>query len=125
MSALRSSPRSAVLTLYGIPNCDTVKKARAWLAARGIAYRFHDFKRDGLPEPLLRAWVAELGWEALVNRQGTTWRKLPPAQREGLDEEGAIRLMLAAPALIRRPVLDTGAARHLGFSEARYQEILG
>jgi Spx/MgsR family transcriptional regulator len=114
-----------MLTLYGIPNCDTVKKARAWLAARGIAYRFHDFRRDGLPEPLLRAWVAELGWESLLNRQGTTWRKLPPEQREGLDEAGAIRLMLASPAMIRRPVLDTSDARHLGFSDVRYREILG
>jgi arsenate reductase (glutaredoxin) len=116
-------------TLYGISNCDRVKKARAWLAARGIAYRFHDFRRDGLPEALLRAWVAELGWEALINRQGTTWRKLPPEQREGLDEDGAIRLMLASPSVIRRPVLemvlDTGDVRHLGFSESHYQELLG
>ena len=87
-----------MLTLYGIPNCDTVKKARAWLAGHGIDYRFHDFKRDGLPEPLLRAWVAELGWEALINRQGTTWRKVPPEQRDGLDEDGAVRLMLASPS---------------------------
>lgn len=118
-----------MLTLYGIPNCDTVKKARAWLTARGIAYRFHDFKRDGLAEPLLRSWAAELGWEALLNRQGTTWRKVPQEVREGLladrDEAGAIRLMLASPSVIRRPVLDTGVARFVGFSEASYQEILG
>jgi arsenate reductase len=114
-----------MLTLYGIPNCDTVKKARAWLAGHGIDYRFHDFKRDGLPEPLLRAWVAELGWEPIINRQGTTWRKIPQEQREGLDGDEAIRLMLASPSLIRRPVLDTGSTRHLGFSESRYPEILG
>jgi arsenate reductase len=114
-----------MITLFGIPNCDTVKKARAWLAARGIDYRFHDFKRDGLPESLLRAWVSELGWETLINRRGTTWRKVPEAQREGLDEDGAIRLMLANPSMIRRPMLDTGATRHLGFSETQYQEILG
>jgi Spx/MgsR family transcriptional regulator len=114
-----------MLTLFGIPNCDTVKKARAWLTARGIEYRFHDFRRDGLPEPLLRGWVAELGWEALLNRKGTTWRKLPPEQRDGLDQDGAIRLMLALPSIIRRPVLDTGGTLHLGFSEPRYQEILG
>jgi arsenate reductase len=114
-----------MLTLYGIPNCGTVKKARAWLVEHGIEHRFHDFKRDGLPEPLLRAWVAELGWEAIINRQGTTWRKVPLAQREGLDEDEAVRLMLASPSLIRRPVLDTGIARHLGFSESRYWEILG
>jgi Spx/MgsR family transcriptional regulator len=114
-----------MLTLYGIPNCGTVKKARAWLIEHGIEHRFHDFKRDGLPEPLLRAWVAELGWEAIINCQGTTWRKVPLAQREGLDEDSAIRLMLASPSLIRRPVLDTGSTRHLGFSESRYPEILG
>ena len=114
-----------MITLYGIPNCDTVKKARTWLAPRGIDYRFHDFKRDGLPEPLLRAWVAELGWEALINRRGTTWRKVPAKQREELDEDGAVALMLAAPSMIRRPVLDTGTARHLGFSETHYQEIFG
>ncbi len=114
-----------MVTLYGIPNCGTVKKARAWLAARGIDYRFHDFKRDGLPHPLLRAWVEELGWEALINRQGTTWRKVPPEQGAGLDEDSAIRLMLASPSIIRRPVLDTGNARHLGFSEPLYQELLG
>jgi Spx/MgsR family transcriptional regulator len=114
-----------MLTLYGIPTCDTVKKTRTWLAVHGIDYRFHDYKRDGLPEPLLRGWVAELGWEALLNRKGTTWRKLPPQEREGLDEDGAIRLMLALPSIIRRPVLDTGSTRHLGFSEPRYQEILG
>jgi arsenate reductase len=114
-----------MLLLYGIPNCDTVKKARAWLAARGIDHRFHDFNRDGLPEPLLRAWVAELSWEALINRQGTTWRKVPLEVRERLEEAGAVRLMLASPSIIRRPVLDTGDVRHLGFSEPRYQEILG
>lgn len=113
------------MILYGIPNCDTVKKARAWLAAHGIAYRFHDFKRDGLPEPLLRAWVSELGWAPLINRQGTTWRKVPPREREALDEDGAVRIMLASPSVIRRPVLDTGSARYLGFSDPLYQEILG
>jgi len=114
-----------MLTLYGIPNCGTVKKARAWVIEHGIEHRFHDFRRDGLPEPLLRAWVAELGWEAIINRQGTTWRRIPTEQREGLDEDQAIRLMLASPSLIRRPLLDTGSARHLGFSESRYREILG
>ena len=112
-------------TIYGIANCDTMKKARAWLDGHGVAYAFHDYKKAGLPEALARAWVAELGWEALINRQGTTWRKVPPEQRDGLDEDGAIRLMLASPSLIRRPVLDTGKGRHLGFSESRYQEVLG
>jgi arsenate reductase (glutaredoxin) len=113
-----------MLTLYGIPNCDTVKKARTWLDGHGHAYHFHDFKRDGLPEPLVRAWVAELGWEALINRKGITWRKLPPERRDGLDADGAVRLMLENPSIVRRPMLDTGSARHLGFSEAQYLEFL-
>ncbi len=112
-----------MIRLYGIPNCDTMKKARRWLDERGIAYTFHDYKKQGLDEALLRAWVAELGWEPLVNRQGTTWRKLPAEVREGLDAEGAIAIMLAHPSLIRRPLLDTGEARHLGFSAAAYTEI--
>lgn len=114
-----------MLTLYGIPNCNTVKKARAWLDGHGCIYRFHDYKRDGLPEPLARAWVAELGWEALINRKGTTWRKLPPERRDGLDGEAAVRLMREFPSIVRRPLLDTGDARLLGFSETLYLDTLG
>jgi Spx/MgsR family transcriptional regulator len=110
-------------TLYGIRNCDTIKKARAWLDGHGIAYAFHDYKKAGLDESVLRAWVDELGWEALVNRRGQMWRKLDPAVREGLDEAGAIRVMLETPSIIRRPVLDTGEQRHVGFSEAAYAEL--
>ncbi|EGV27737.1 ArsC family protein [Thiorhodococcus drewsii AZ1] len=113
-----------MLTLYGIPNCDTVKKARAWLNARGIAYQFHDYKKQGLDESRLRAWVDELGWDALLNRRGTTWRRLPDAVREGIDETTAIQLMLEQPSIIRRPLLDTGESRHLGFSETQYEELL-
>jgi Spx/MgsR family transcriptional regulator len=112
-----------MVTLYGIANCDTMKKARAWLDAQGIRHAFHDYKRAGVDESLLRGWVAELGWEALVNRRGTTWRRLPESQREGIDAESAIRLMVANSSLIRRPVLDTGEARHVGFSETLYQEL--
>ena len=112
-----------MVTLYGIANCDTMKKARAWLDGHGVRYAFHDYKRAGLDESLLRSWVAELGWEALVNRRGTTWRRLPESQREGIDAQSAIRLMLENPSLIRRPVLDTGEARHVGFSETLYQEL--
>jgi Spx/MgsR family transcriptional regulator len=114
-----------VVALYGIPNCDTMKKARAWLHAHGVDYRFHDYKREGLDETRLRAWVAELGWEALVNRRGTTWRKLPEDVREGMDAEAAIRIMLETPSIIRRPVLDTGEVRHAGFSETDYERLLG
>ena len=112
-------------TIYGIANCDTMKKARAWLDGHGVAYAFHDYKKAGLPEALARAWVAELGWEALINRRGTTWRKLPESAREGIDAESAVRLMTESPSLVRRPLLDTGDARHLGFSDSQYQEIFG
>ena len=112
------------LTLYGIANCDTVKKARRWLADQGLAYRFHDFRKDGLNESLLRSWAAELGWEALLNRRGTTWRQIPPEATAGLDEDRALRLMLEHPAVIRRPVLDTGRVRLIGFDESTYRKKL-
>jgi len=111
------------MTLYGIPNCDTVKKARAWLDERGIDYAFHDYKKAGLDAATLRGWVAEVGWEQLINKRGQMWRKLEPAVREHLDEAGAIRVMLETPTIIRRPVLDTGSARHVGFTEDQYQAI--
>ena len=112
-----------MLTLYGIANCDTIKKARRWLDEHGREYRFHDYRRDGLSETQLRAWVAELGWETLLNRRGTTWRKVPAAVQEAIDQESAIRLMLEQPSIIRRPLLDTGASRLLGFSESSYESI--
>jgi Spx/MgsR family transcriptional regulator len=112
-------------TLYGISNCDTMKKARAWLDGRGIDYVFHDYKRAGLPETLARAWVTELGWEAVVNRRGTTWRRLPESVRASMDAESAVRVMLENPSIVRRPILDTGNARHPGFSPEQYQEIFG
>ena len=111
-------------TLYGIKNCDTVKKARAWLDARGIAYAFHDYKTAGIDEPRLRAWAAELGWERLLNRAGTTFRKLPDADKQDLTEDKAVALMLAQPSLIRRPVLDIGDRRLVGFSEPAWGEAL-
>ncbi|HSO81099.1 ArsC family reductase [Thiocapsa sp.] len=114
-----------MVALYGIPNCDTMKKARAWLDAHGVDYRFHDYKREGVDETRLRAWVDELGWETLVNRRGTTWRKLPEDVREGMDAEAAVRVMLETPSIIRRPVLDTGELRHAGFSETDYERLLG
>jgi arsenate reductase (glutaredoxin) len=107
--------------LYGIRNCDSVKKARAWLDARGIAYVFHDYKTAGIDEPRLRDWVEELGWERLINRVGTTFRKLPGAERDGLDPDKAIRLMLEQPSIIRRPVLQLGDRRLLGFRPEVYE----
>jgi arsenate reductase len=113
-----------MIAMYGIRNCDTVKKARAWLGARGLAYEFHDYKTAGIDEARLRAWAAELGWEKLLNRAGTTFRKLPDADKEGLDEDKAIALMLAHPSMIKRPLLDVGGRRLLGFGEGAWGEAL-
>ena len=113
------------LVLYGIPNCDTVKKARAWLEGRRVAYDFHDYKKAGIDEARLRGWAAELGWERLLNRAGTTFRKLPDAAKADLDEDKAIALMLEQPSMIRRPVLDLGARRLVGFDAAAWAEALG
>jgi len=110
-------------TLYGIPNCDTVKKARVWLDARGLAYRFHDYKKAGVDPDLLRGWVERLGWEAVLNRAGTTFRKLPEAEKAGLDAERAVALMLAQPSMIKRPMLVAGNALEAGFRPERYAAI--
>jgi arsenate reductase len=112
-----------MITLHGIKNCDTMKKARAWLDARGLSHDFHDYKARGIEEATLRGWVKELGWEALLNRAGTTFRKLPEAEREALDEARALALMLAQPSMIRRPVLDLGDRRVVGFSPERYAAL--
>lgn len=112
------------VTLHGIPNCDTVKKARAWLAGRGVAHAFHDYKKAGVPEAALRDWVERLGWEAVLNRAGTTFRKLPDDDRAGLDAERAVAIMLAHPSAIRRPVLVAGETLLVGFDAARYQDAL-
>jgi len=107
-------------TLYGIKNCDTVKKARSWLAAQGIEYHFHDFKADGLSAELLEKLEAALGWETLLNRRGITWRKLEESQREGVDRAKALTLMLAQPSLIKRPVLQTSDKTLVGFTPDYY-----
>ena len=112
-------------TLYGIRNCDTIKKARDWLERAGIAYDFHDYKAAGIDEARLRDWAAELGWERLLNRAGTTFRKLPDSEKQGLDEDRAIALMLAQPSMIRRPVLDLGDRRLAGFSVESYRDAFG
>ncbi|MDT7928224.1 ArsC family reductase [Tepidimonas sp.] len=101
-----------MIEMYGIPNCTTVKKAQSWLDERGIAYRFHDFKKDGVPVARLDAWLAALGWEALLNRRGTTWRQLDEATRAAVvDAASARALMLARPSVIRRPVVEWGDGR--------------
>jgi arsenate reductase len=112
------------ITIHGIKNCDTMKKARAWLEAEGIAHAFHDYKTAGISAAMLQAWVGKAGWEALLNRAGTTFRKLPEDQKHGLDEARAIALMLAQPSMIKRPVLTKGDAMLIGFDPARYAALL-
>ena len=107
-------------TIYGIKNCDTMKKARAWLDGRGVKYAFHDYKSEGIGKDKLKAWSDELGWETLLNRAGTTFRKLPDADKEGLSERKAIALMLAQPSMIKRPVLDLGGKLLVGFKPEIY-----
>jgi Spx/MgsR family transcriptional regulator len=104
------------IVLYGIPNCDTVKKARAWLNQRGVSHEFHDFKKLGVPEARLDCWIAALGWEKLINRQGTTWRKLDPAVQAGVkDAASAKSLMRAQASVIKRPVVEWGPTTTIGF----------
>ena len=109
--------------LYGIPNCDTMKKARVWLDDHGVTYRFHNYKTDGIDEATLRRWVDQVGWEKLLNRAGTTFRKLDEADRQDIDADKAIRLMQAQPSLIKRPVLDRDGAVTVGFKPEVYAEI--
>ena len=113
-----------MITMYGIPNCDTIKKARRWLDAHGVEYRFHDYRKDGITAARLKSWADELGWEALLNRRGTTWRKLPEAEREGLNKSKALGLLAKHPAMIKRPLLDNGRQKLLGFDEAAYSKLL-
>ncbi len=115
-----------VLTLYGIPNCDTVKKARQWLDANGVAYDFHDYKKAGVPEAALADWVDTLGWEVLLNRRGTTFRKLSDDDKADIDAAKAVRLMIANPSIIKRPVVTTLEGEPLvGFDEAAWAARLG
>jgi arsenate reductase (glutaredoxin) len=113
------------ITIYGIKNCDTMKKARAWLDKRGVDYAFHDYKTVGIERERLERWTKKLGWEALLNRSGTTFRKLPDKEKNGIDAGKAIALMLAQPSMIKRPVLDLGAGKLLvGFSPELYVKAL-
>jgi Spx/MgsR family transcriptional regulator len=109
------------VTLYGIPNCDTVKKARGWLDGKGIAYTFHDYKKQGADAQKLAGWVGQAGWEKLLNRAGTTFRKLPDADRQGLDADKAIAVMAAHPSAIKRPVVEHPRGLLVGFKEAEWE----
>ena len=110
--------------MYGIKNCDTIKKAKKWLESNHIDYEFHDFRSDGINPVQLRAWVAELGWQKLVNKRSTTWRNLPTESKENMDETLALFIMEEQPTLIKRPVLETSSGLLVGFSEKIYTEQL-
>ena len=112
------------ITIYGIKNCDTMKKARAFLDAKGAAYAFHDYKTQGVEPAKLKSWAKQVGWEKLLNRAGTTFRKLPDADREGLTEAKALSLMLAQPSMIKRPVLEIGDKLLVGFKPEEYGAAL-
>jgi len=109
--------------MFGIPHCDTIKKARKWLMAQGIDYQFHDYKKEGVNRDFLTKWCAAKGWETLLNRRGTTWRKLPDDLKEDVDEAKAIHLMMENPSMIKRPVLVTSGGITVGFSPEIYQAL--
>lgn len=111
------------VTIYGIKNCDTMKKARTWLDAKGVAYRFHDYKAEGIDAESLKRWVETLGWETVLNRSGTTFRALPDADKQDLDAGKAIALMLAQSSMIKRPILDRDGALTAGFKPEIYDTL--
>ena len=112
-----------MITLYGIPNCDTMKKARAWLNKHSVEYVFHDYKKQGVPENELKRWVKDLGWETLLNRKGTTWRKLDESIKENINQTSAIKIMLENTSVIKRPVLDLNGKIFAGFTNEDYRKI--
>lgn len=111
--------------IYGIKNCDTMKRARTWLEGRKIDYDFHDYKSAGIDRSMLEGWVKKLGWEVLLNRAGTTFKKLPDADKEGITEKKAIALMLAQPSMIKRPVLEAKGKLMVGFKPEDYKKLFG
>lgn len=111
--------------MFGIKNCDTIKKARKWLEAEGIEYEFHDYKKDGLSSDMLNSWVKDLGWEVLINKRGTTWRKLPDNIKESIDQASAIQIMLDNTSIIKRPLLiNDETNKLLGFKADEYQNFI-
>ena len=117
--SVQEGPRLSVI-LYGIPNCDTVKKARAWLDAQGVAYTFHDYKKHGADAAQIARWVEQAGWESVLNRAGTTFRKLPDGDKDNLDAGKAVRLMAAHPSAIKRPILEHAGGQLVGFKEPEW-----
>jgi arsenate reductase len=114
-----------MITIYGIKNCDTMKKARSWLQSQKIAHDFHDYKAAGIDKATLEGWVKKVGWQVLINRAGTTFRKLPDVDKEDITEKKAIALMLAQPSMIKRPVLDAKGRLTVGFKPVEYKNLFG
>lgn len=113
------------MIVFGIKNCDTVKKARRWLDANGVEYRFHDFRQDGLDKTIIENWLQSVDWETLLNKRGTTWRKLEDPRKDSLDQSTAVALMLENPTLIKRPVVETEHGCFVGFKDTEFAEKLG
>lgn len=111
------------VVLYGIKNCDSIKKARLWLADNAVEFQFHDYRKDGLNPDLLARLESTFGWEAMINKRGTTWRQLPDETKTAINKDLALKLMTENPAIIKRPILDTGKSLELGFSNNAYQQI--
>jgi arsenate reductase (glutaredoxin) len=120
-----SLSEAQVTTIYGIKNCDTMKKARTWLDGHKLAYTFHDYKASGIDKATLEGWAKKVGWEVLLNRAGTTFKKLPDADKEGISEKKAIALMLAQPSMIKRPVLEAKGKLTVGFKPEEYDKLFG
>lgn len=110
-------------TLFGIPNCDTIKKAKLWLESNDIDYQFHDYRKNGIDEAWLRKTESELGWETMLNKRGTTYRQLSDEQKNNIDKESAVALMLEYPAMIKRPILINKGSYHIGFNAEAYSSV--
>lgn len=113
-----------MIKVYGIPNCDTMKKARRWLEANGVEYVFHDYKKQGVPQKELKRWIKQAGWETILNRRGTTWRKLDDRLKDNIDNDSALTIMLENPSIIRRPVVESGQRLLIGYNEDEYKQHL-
>ena len=113
-----------MIKIYGIPNCDTMKKARKWLDSNNLDYELHDYKKLGVPEKNLKQWINKTGWEIVLNKRGTTWRKLSDEIKNNIDENSAIQVMLDNPSAIKRPVLESGKTLLIGFKEGEYNTLL-
>jgi arsenate reductase len=113
-----------MIKIYGIPNCDTMKKARKWLDKNGLEYEFHDYKKLGAPEKNLKTWVKKMGWDIVLNKRGTTWRKLDDDIKNNIDETSSIQVMLHNPSAIKRPILENGKTVLVGFKEDEYKTLL-